>query len=182
VLRPRDLALALLGAVLLSGCGPWGPLGILAGGPFLGSARPAPDDWSFTDAYPLIAVETRGPWYRHTVTILCASDGGDLYLMARHAPRKKWVQNVMRDGRIRLEIGGELYAARAVRVTDPESGDAVARAVLRKYIGIDAEHAHLLAGPPAEGDDRAEVWAFRVGPARSFVEREERGSVEGASS
>jgi hypothetical protein len=153
-------------ALCVSGCGPWGPLGILAGGPFLGAARPAPEDWSFSDAHPLIAIETRGPWYRHTVTVVCVSDGGDLYLMARHAPRKKWARNLMRDPRIRLEIGGELYAARATRVTDAASGEAVARGFLRKYVGIEAERARALGVPPEPGDDRAEVWSFRVEPDR----------------
>ena len=112
----RRAVLAGVAGLLLSGCGPWGPLGVLAGGPFFGSAEPTPDDWSFTDGHPLIAVETRGERYRHTVTILCVSDGGRLYLMARHAPRKKWIQNMLRDPRIRLEIGGELSEARATRV------------------------------------------------------------------
>ncbi|MBW2316791.1 MAG: hypothetical protein JRH10_21725, partial [Deltaproteobacteria bacterium] len=71
----------------------------------------------------------------------------------------------LRDPRIRLEIGGTLYEARAVRVRDEAGGDAAARGLLRKYIGIEAEHAHSLDGPPAEGDDRAEVWTFRVEPA-----------------
>ena len=163
--RLRTLVLAVTAGILLSGCGPGGPLGVLAGGPFVGSAGPAPEDWSFTDAYPLIAVETRGEWYRHTVTILCVSDGGDLYLMARHAPRKKWIQNMLRDPRIRLEIGGELYEARAVRIQDEPRAEAVARGFLRKYVGIETEHARALGGEPAEGDDRAEVWSFRVEPA-----------------
>lgn len=162
--RHGRLAWVAAAALLLCGCGPWGPLGIFAGGPFLGSVEPAPEDWSFTDAYPLIAVETRGELYRHTVTILCVSDGGDLYLMARHAPRKKWIQNLLRDPRIRLEIGGKLYAGRAVRVQDEASGGAVARGLLRKYVGIEAEHARALGGTPEEGDDRAEVWSFRVDP------------------
>jgi len=160
---PALLALAAAGFGL-TGCGPWGPLGILAGGPFLGSAEPAPADWSESDAHPLVAVETRGPWYRHTVTILCVSHDGRLYLMARHAPRKKWVQNLLRDPRIRLEVGGKLYAARAFRVQDETSADAVARGFLRKYVGIEAEHARALTGEPAPRDDRAEVWSFRVEP------------------
>jgi hypothetical protein len=161
--RCSALVAAVAASLILTGCGPWGPLGILAGGPFLGRAEPAPADWSFSDAFPLVAVETRGPWYRHTVTILCVSHEGKLYLMARHAPRKRWVQNLMRDPRIRLEVGGKLYEARAERVQDEVSADAIARGFLRKYVGIEAEHARALTGEPAPGDDRAEVWSFRVG-------------------
>jgi hypothetical protein len=40
---------------------------------------------------------------------------------------------------------------------------AVARAFLRMYVGIDAEGAHALSGPAANGDDHAEVWTWRIG-------------------
>jgi hypothetical protein len=51
-----------------------------------------------------------------------------------------------------------------VRVTDAAGAEAVARGFLRKYVGIEAEHARALGGPPEPGDDRAEVWSFRVVP------------------
>jgi hypothetical protein len=161
--------LAALAVLLLSACGPWGPQGIFAGGPFAGAAvAPWPGDWSFTDAHPLVAIETRGPLVRHSVTILCVAAEGRLYVMARHAPRKRWVRNVGRDPRVRLRIGEALYEGRLARVDD-QPGDAaaaaaVARAFLRKYVGLDAPAARPLAGPPAPGDDRAEVWTWRVEP------------------
>src|SRR5262245_64419229 len=87
-------------ALLALGCGPWGPQGVVAGGPFLGTVHADfPADWSFSDAHPLIAIETHGAWLRHSVTILCVSADGRLYVMARHAPRKRWVQNLGRDPR-----------------------------------------------------------------------------------
>ena len=157
-------ALALV-ALLVLGCGPWGPQGILAGGPFLGAASATfPSDWSLTDAQPLVAIETRGAFLRHSVTILCVAAGGHLYVMARHAPTKRWVQNVGEDPRVRLRIGGELYAGRVARIQGGPEGDAVARAFLRKYVGIDAEQARPLVGPPAAGDDHAEVWTWRIDP------------------
>jgi len=151
--------------VLAGGCRPWGPQGILAGGPFAGeSVQPFPADWSFSDAHPLVAIETRGALLRHSVTILCVAADGRLYVMARHAPRKRWVQNLARDPRVRLRVGDALYAGRAVRLGDsPESG-AVARAFLRKYVGIEVEQARALDGPPQRGDDRAEVWTWRIDP------------------
>jgi hypothetical protein len=160
-------ALALAGvAALALACGPWGPQGILAGGPFAGAADAgSPADWSFSDAHPLVAIETRGPLLRHTVTILCVAAEGRLYVMARHAPRKRWVQNLERDPRVRLRVGSTVYAGRAVRVGAGPEGEAVARAFLRKYVGIDAPEARPLAGPPAAGDDRAEVWTWRIDPA-----------------
>ena len=155
----------LLAALLAIGCGPWGPQGILAGGPFAGSAdEPFPGDWSFSDAHPLIAIETRGALFRHSVTILCVAAEGRLYVMARHAPRKRWVRNLARDSRVRLRVGDSLYAGRAVRIEGSPEGDAVARAFLRKYVGIEVEHARPLPGAPAAGDDRTEVWTWRIDP------------------
>ena len=157
-------ALGLLTALALA-CGPWGPQGILAGGPFLGAASASfPSDWSFSDAHPLIGIETRGAVFRHSVTILCVAAEGKLYVMARHAPRKRWVQNLGRDPHVRLRVGEELYAGRAVRIGAGPEGEAVARAFLGKYVGIDVEQARPLAGPPAPGDDHAEVWTWRIDP------------------
>ena len=148
---------------LALGCGPWGPKGVIAGGPFLGAASAAfPADWSFSDAEPLIAIETRGALLRHAVTILCVASNGSLYVMARHAPRKRWVQNLEKDPRVRLRVGDALYAGRAIRIGAGPEGEAVARAFLRKYVGVDAEVARPLVGPPAPGDERAEVWTWRI--------------------
>jgi hypothetical protein len=47
----RALLVVLL-VTLAAGCGPWGPF---------------PADWSFSDAHPLIAIETHGPLIRHAV-------------------------------------------------------------------------------------------------------------------
>lgn len=158
--------LALVAALCLAtACGPWGPQGMLAGGPFLGSASGDPvPDWSFTDDHMLIGIETRGAWFRHSVTILCVSEQGKLYVMARHAPTKRWVQDLNGDPRVRLAIGDRLYEGRAVRLADPAEADRVARGLLRKYVGIDAPNAHALFGPVPEGDDHAELWAWRIDP------------------
>ncbi|MGI9589911.1 MAG: nitroreductase/quinone reductase family protein [Myxococcota bacterium] len=165
-LRGRRLGWLVLATVASLSCGPWGPQGILAGGPFLGSpSEQAIEDWSFTDAEPLIAIETRGRLFRHTVTIVCVAAERRLYVMARHAPRKRWVQNLAGDPRVRLRIGEELYEGRAVRVSEPAESAAVARAFLRKYVGLDAPHARGLFFAPEPGDDRAEVWTWRIDPA-----------------
>jgi hypothetical protein len=152
-------------ALLLTACGPWGPQGMFAGGPYLGRASAERvDDWSFTDQHMLIGIETRDGWLRHSVTILCVSADGKLYVMARHAPTKRWVQDVGRDPRVRLGIGDRLYTGRAVRIADGAEADAVARGFLRKYVGIDAPHAHALFGAVPAGDDRAELWTWRIDP------------------
>ncbi len=159
------MILALAACLLLPACGPWGPQGAFPGGPFLGASQDrTPGDWSFTDDYELVAIETRGPLFRHSVTILCVSAGGKLYVMARHPEGKRWVQNVMRDPRVRLAIGDRIYDGQAVRVDEARDGAKVARAFLRKYAGLDAPHAHALGGEPAPGDDRTDIWTFRIDP------------------
>jgi len=166
--RAERAALAFAALCLLAGCGPWGPQGIFAGGPYLGrAASPFPSDWSFSDAEMLVGIETRGARFRHAVTILCVAAEGRLYVMARHAPRKRWVQNAVRDPRVRIAVGDALYEGRAVRLGgDPEAPEsrAVVRAFLRKYVGLEAEGARALVGPPGPGEDRAEVWTFRIDP------------------
>ncbi len=154
-----------LAALFGLGCGPQGPMGVLPGGPLSGTEVAGPvADWSFTDAHPLIAIETRGRWIDHSVTVISAAHGGHLYIPSRNAPAKRWVQNVLRDPRVRIGVGGEIYPGRAVRVTESEPGNPVERAFLRKYYGLEVEKVRFLYGPPAPGDDRAEVWLFRIDP------------------
>ncbi len=157
-------ALFLATALSVTSCGPWGPKGIIAGGPLPGAAQPTPSDWSFTDAQPLIAIETRGRFFRHSVTILCVAADRKLYVITRHAPTKRWVQNLLVEPRVRLAIDGKIYEGRAVRIDEGGDDAGVARAFLRKYVGVEAEHARALTGSPAAGDDHAEVWTFRIDP------------------
>ena len=158
-------ALAVVALLAAAGCGPWGPQGILADGPYLGSATPLPADATFADAEMLIGIETRRGWLRHAVTILCVVAERKLYVMARHAPSKRWVRDVVADPRVRLQIGRALYTGRAVRVDGTAADDArIARAFLRKYVGVEADDARFLAGPPSASDDHAEIWSFRIDP------------------
>ena len=160
------MALALILAAVLAlllGCGPQGPLGVLPGGPLAGTVVLEPvDDWRFTDSHATVAIETRGSWIDHSVTVLCSSEGPHLYVPSRHAPHKRWVQNVLRDPRVRIGVEDRIYEGRAVRVADPVEAERAARAQLRKYVGIDPAVVRPLDGPPEPGDDRAEVWMFRI--------------------
>lgn len=154
--------LLVAAAAALAGCGPWGPQGIFAGGPLAGEVAAPVGDWSFSDDHLTVAVETRGRWFRHSVTVLCIAHEGKLYLPSRHASRKRWVRNLLRDPRLRLRIGDRIYEGRAVRVRRDVPG--LAAAFLRKYVGVEADGARFLTDPPATGDDRDELWLFRVDP------------------
>jgi hypothetical protein len=146
-MRGASLALSLLGFLA---CGPLGPL---PGGRLKGEVvRDPVADWSFTDDYETIALETR-PEDPYSVTTWCFAHGGYLYVPSREPREKTWVQNVLADSRVRLRIGDRIYERRAVRVTDEAVIDAIVPAVLAKY---------ELERP--QGDDAPEVWFFRMDP------------------
>jgi hypothetical protein len=99
----------------------------------------APADWSFTDQYPEVQVQTN-TWYGipHSVTIYCATYNSTLYigsLVAKGAPPfgRQWNKNVIRDAHIRLKIGDNVYDLKATSVTDQAETDAVAQNERKKY-------------------------------------------------
>jgi hypothetical protein len=120
------------------------------------------DDWSFTDAVPEIYVETRTRYIvPHSVTIQCAQVGGQLYIASFHfgGPRRSWNQNIDRDPRVRLSIGGRLYDKRAVPLTDPAEIEGVFQAYAKKY----DTWKRVSEQPPAE---RPQIFYWRIEPAQ----------------
>jgi hypothetical protein len=110
------------------------------------------EDWSFTDAHGEIFIEVRTPYLLpHSVTIVCASLDGKLYLWALNPSEKRWVAYVERDPDVRLQIGDAIYEQRLETVDDPAQRDAIYHAFAAKY---DRDPA-----PPGE---RPEFRAFRV--------------------
>jgi hypothetical protein len=99
-------------------------------------------DWSFTDRYPTIYLQTR-TWYLlpHSVTITCVAHDGQLYLTSvfpEGSPfphGKLWTSSVVRDPRVRLKIGGRIYDEILVPVTDPAERAAVLESKAKKYPG-----------------------------------------------
>jgi hypothetical protein len=96
-------------------------------------------DWSFTDAVPEIFLETRTWWgIAHSVTVVCVAVGDRLYVPSVYRERgefpdeRLWNRNVVRDPRVRLEIGGRIYERKAVLVEDPAEWQAVLDAFARK--------------------------------------------------
>ena len=116
-------------------------------------------DWSFTDRYQAIAVQTRS-WYGlpHSVTVTCTALDGPLYLTSVYQPGlefprdRLWNKNVLRDPHVRLKIGTQLYDQTLTLVTDAAEKDAVLEAKAKKY-------------PRQAGTDKSRVYVFRVGPA-----------------
>lgn len=113
-------------------------------------------DWSFTDRYPNIFVQTRS-WYGlpHSVTTTVTAHGGQLYLTSVYRPGSEfprdrlWNRNVVRDPHVRLKIGDRLFDRTVALVTDPAEKNAVLETKARKY-------------PRQRVADKNLVYVFRV--------------------
>ena len=96
-------------------------------------------DWTFTDQIPNIKIQTN-TWYGlpHSVTINCLSYGGQLYVTSVFpaGSSRSWTDNVMRDPRVRIKIGDNLYDRTLSAVTDPAEQEAVLRIRAKKYPGL----------------------------------------------
>ena len=143
------IPLALL--LSLTACG---PIGRVPGGRLFGEVVLDPvDDWSFSDAHPLIQVESR-PWFPHSVTTLCFTHEGALYVPAVNPRGKNWPHFVLDDPRVRLKIGDKIYRGRAHRVSDEAVSDGMLAAARKKYEQM-----------PATRDELPEIWLFRIDSA-----------------
>jgi hypothetical protein len=113
-------------------------------------------DWSFTDEYRTIFVQTRS-WYGlpHSVTTSCVASDGRLYLTSTYRPGAQfprdrlWNQNITRDPHVRLKIGEQLFDRTLTLVTDPAEKDTVLATKAKKY-------------PQGRVVDRSLVYVFRV--------------------
>jgi hypothetical protein len=115
------------------------------------------DDWSFSDAYQEIFLETQ-TWYMipHSVTTVCAGLGEKLYVPSLYYeggewPSKFWNSNVDSDPRVRLEMGGKIYDRKAVVIEDPAEVQVALRALAAKY----PFWQELLSKPESERPDMA---------------------------
>jgi hypothetical protein len=98
------------------------------------------NDWSFTDKYQTIAVQTR-TWYLipHSVATTCTAYNGQLYLTstyysaADYARGRNWNKNVARDPHVRLKIGDQLFDRTLTVVTDPAEKAAALDLKWKKY-------------------------------------------------
>jgi hypothetical protein len=97
-------------------------------------------DWSFTDNYLTIKVQTRD-WFGlpHSVTTYCVAYNGQLYLTSvyrqglEYPHGRRWNENVARDPHVRLKIGKQLFDERLVYITDPAERAAVIKNKAKKY-------------------------------------------------
>jgi hypothetical protein len=115
-------------------------------------------DWSFADKDPTIFVQTRS-WYGlpHSVTTTATAYNGQLYLTSVYRPGAQfprdrlWNRNIMRDPRVRLKIGDQVFDRTVALVADFAEKDAVLEAKAKKY-------------PRQRAVDKNLVYVFRVQP------------------
>lgn len=89
-------------------------------------------DWSFTDKIPRIMIQTQTPYLLpHSVTIWCAVYNGNLYVTSYRG--RQWVEDVIRDPRVRLKIGDQVFDRTLSIVNDPVEKAAVLQAKEKKY-------------------------------------------------
>ena len=129
-------------------------------------------NWSFTDAIPNIQIETH-TWYLlpHVVRTDIARNGGQLYLFSEYfapAPGKPdlrenfpearfWNRMVVRDPRIRVKIGNQLFDMRAYPLTDLDQIEVARQAFLSKY-------ADVRQGEALPESRRPALYFFRLEP------------------
>ena len=128
------------------------PLGPLPGSRLAGDEVAGPiSDWSFTDEHMLVYVETR-PESPHSVTTICFTHEGRLYIPSQEPKGKRWVEYVTADPRVRIKVGGRVYAGKAVRVTDDALFEVLLAAAQRKY----EQYAAV------DRESLGEVWVYRI--------------------
>ncbi|HEY7391950.1 MAG TPA: hypothetical protein VH640_25765 [Bryobacteraceae bacterium] len=89
-------------------------------------------DWSFTDTIPEIKIQTQTPYLvPHSVTIWCATYKGNLYVTSYRG--RQWVEDIIRDPRVRLKIADRVFDRTLSVVDDPAEKAAVLQAKGKKY-------------------------------------------------
>jgi hypothetical protein len=130
----RRLHVFGIAALLVCACGPLGcePVGPFPGGELGGEVASEPSDWSFTDDFKNIQLET-DPDDPYSVTVWCVTHDGRLYIAAARGTESAWARNLLDDPRSRVRVDGKLYDQRAVQVTEREELDKVLDMFVAKY-------------------------------------------------
>jgi len=129
-------------------------------------------DWSFVDGIRNIQIQTHTPYLLpHVLTTDIARIGDRLYLFSEYFPPRRggrdtrkdfpqarfWNRMVVRDPRIRVKIGNQLFDMRAYLLTDQSEIEMVSKAFLDKY--DDVRHAEAV--PETR---RPAMYFFRLEP------------------
>lgn len=125
----RNAVLIGFFAFCTAGCSQ--PMGPIAGGALNGDPAKWPDDWSFTDDLQNVLLETN-PEDPYSVTIWCVEHDGELFIAAAEKEHQ-WVAYIAQDQRVRLNVDGSLYEARATHIHNVDEIVAILPAYVAKY-------------------------------------------------
>ncbi len=90
---------------------------IFPGGELSGEVRPVPKDWSFSDAFENVQLETR-PDDPYSVNIWCVAVGKRLLIASGKGMENAWAKHIAANPQVRLRVGDDIFELRAVRSDD----------------------------------------------------------------
>ena len=114
-----------------------------AGGALEGQAREAPADWAWTTPIATVQLETSQAGDPYSVNLWGVGLGPNFYVGTR-PEGTVWSANLDADPNVRLLIGPDLYALRAVKVDEDAEFQNVVSAYAEKYDTERAEMASTL--------------------------------------
>jgi len=149
--RPRAAVLTRIACgVLLLALAACEPVAMIPGGELSGAVKQTPADWSFSDEFEEVQLETR-PDDPYSVNVWGVGVGELFYVAAGNADAK-WAGYIREDPRVRLRLGEDLYELSATLTNDEAELEAFLSALKRKYDFV----------PSEEQRDKAAV--FRLEP------------------
>jgi deazaflavin-dependent oxidoreductase (nitroreductase family) len=86
-----------------------------------------------SDEYCYLTTTGRRTGQPHRIEIWYAAAGETLYLLSGGGRRSDWVQNLLAEPAVRVELAGEVHAGRARVVDDAEEAELARTLVFDKY-------------------------------------------------
>ena len=130
------------------------PVMMISGKKLSGQELPYPENWEFTNQHRTVKVETNliDP---HSVTTLCFVRDGKLIIPAQDGHTKIWPQNALKDNRVRIKIGEDIYPVKLKLVDKDAKISEFGQYVAFKFPNRPA---------PESGEGPKDIWLFEVSP------------------
>ena len=116
-------------------------------------------DWSFTDSVKEIHIETKTRYFiPHSVTTYSTTHSNQFYIMSAYYEggsfpnARGWNRNIVRDPRVRIKVGRQLFDRTASYISDESIRESVYQSFVSKYpewASPGIENVHLLLVGPA---------------------------------
>ena len=93
-----------------------------------------PPDWSFTEDYGTVQIETR-PTDPYSVNVWGVGVNRSFYVAASDASDAAWARAIEAEPQVRLRVGEDIYPLLAQRIEYPQELAVVTDAYIDKYGG-----------------------------------------------